>query len=408
MNNYRNWYFFTLLYLVVDYGRPQDLLPIGFLMPGMVVTLLLAGFLVTSKANKMQFNIKQIRMIWLFIGLLGLFIPFAMNNYFAYLTTKNMLLFMPFILSATVCINTIDRLKKTIFVLICLMIYISFFSLLHKGSGSGSYFKDENDLSLFINIWLPFCLFLLMIEREKSKKIVYSAGLAIGVATNVISFSRGGFVGMVCIAVVAWFFSSRKVLTLVLLCLIALVVFFYAGEAYWDRISTAGDTQQGTARERLESWETAWKMFLDNPLGVGGNNFQVRFPEYQTDYFLRGMWGRVAHSLWFTLIPELGIAGILIYLLLMKYNLRDIFELKNLRTQENRDLLFLKYLSYAYLAAMAGYFSSGSFISVLYYPHYWYLTALIAASIKIAHSMRNPTVAAEPETVQPARTRSFR
>jgi hypothetical protein len=92
---------------VVDYGRSQGFLPISFLMPGMFITLLLVGFLNTIKAHRMQFNLKQIRMTWLFIGLLRLRIPIAANNYFAYLTMKNILLFMPFMLSAIICINSI-------------------------------------------------------------------------------------------------------------------------------------------------------------------------------------------------------------------------------------------------------------------------------------------------------------
>ena len=73
------------------------------------------------------------------------------------------------------------------------------------------------------------------------------------------------------------------------------------------------DTKEATANDRMLSWEAAWDMFLEHPLGVGGNNFPVHFQEFQSDEFSRGMWGRQAHSLWFTLIPELGIFGIMIY-----------------------------------------------------------------------------------------------
>ena len=37
----RNWFFFTLLYLVIDYGRPQDILPIGVIRPGMIIVIIL-------------------------------------------------------------------------------------------------------------------------------------------------------------------------------------------------------------------------------------------------------------------------------------------------------------------------------------------------------------------------------
>ena len=44
LKTYSPWFFFTLLYLVVDYGRPQDILPIGVLKPGMLMILILAAF----------------------------------------------------------------------------------------------------------------------------------------------------------------------------------------------------------------------------------------------------------------------------------------------------------------------------------------------------------------------------
>lgn len=381
-NTHKNWFFFTLFYLVIDYGRPQDVLHIGFLKPGMIAILILTGFLIFSGRLK-DANSKQTRMIWLFIILLGAYIPFAMNNYFAYKATENMLLYMPFILSTIVCVNSIERLKKIIFVLVLLMIYISGYGLLHGGKGSGNYFQDENDLSLYINMWLPFCFFLFSVEKEKIKKIIYGIGLITGVASVVVSFSRGGFVGLVCTAIIIWLFSAKKLRSLIIIGLLSIIMYVYAGEAYWQEMSTSTDTTEGTATARIESWKSGWKMFLDNPLGVGGNNFQVRFPEYQSDYFQRGMWGRVAHSLWFTLIPELGIFGIIIYFLLLYYNIKDIIFLRRINDNNNADFKYLQALSAAFIASMAGYFASGTFLSVLYYPHYWYLTGIITAVVKI-------------------------
>lgn len=388
-NTYKNWFFFTLLYLIIDYGRPQDILSIGFLKPGMIMTLILIWFLI-SKGKTILFHIKQIKMIWLFIMLLAAYIPFAVNNYFAYMTTKSMFLFMPFILSTIICVNSIDRLKKSIFIYVCIMIYISVYSILHLGMGSGNYFHDENDVSLYINMWIPFCYFLFFAETEKLKRIIYAGGLFIGVAGVVNSFSRGGFVGLVSIGAVCWLYSKKKLASLIVISLLALMVYSYAGDTYWTRMNTIKDTDEGTAVERKESWKTGWKMFLDNPLGVGGNNFPVRFPEYQTDYFQKGMWGRVAHSLWFTLMPELGILGIIIYVSLLYYNLKDIIFLRNINIENNPDLKYLHALSGAFLASFAGYFSSGTFLSVLYYPHYWYITGIIVAATRIGRYLLKP------------------
>jgi probable O-glycosylation ligase (exosortase A-associated) len=384
VKTYSPWFFFTLLYIVIDYGRPQDILPIGFLRPAMFVILILAGFVLLDR-KFLSPKDKQTKLIWAFIALTAVYIPFARNNFFAYLATKTMLSYMPFILSLIICVNSIGRLKNIMFVAICVMIYVSCYGLFYKGAGSGNYFKDENDLGLYMNMWIPFCYFLFAAEKKKLKKVLYASGLLTGIAAIVVSSSRGGFIGLVCVFFVIWLFSPRKVISLVVVCLLAGAVFFLAPEKYWNRMETIRETGKGTARERLYSWEAGWDMFLDNPFGVGGNNFQTRFPEYQSSWFKKGMWGRVAHSLWFTLIPELGIVGIIIYFLLLYYNIKDILFLKRIyKGKKNGDCLYLQYFSRGTIASFAGYFVSGTFLSVLYYPHYWYLTGLIVAAVNIA------------------------
>lgn len=386
---YENWFLFTLMYLIIDYCRPQDIFsPLAYLRPGMVANLILTGFLI-SRGKLKEAPGKQIKMIWLFIGLLALYIPFAVNNYYAYKTTKDMILYMPFILSTTICVNSIDRLKKLIYLTICILIYVSLYSLAHQGMGSGNYFQDENDVSLYVNMWIPFCFFLFLIAKEKSKKIIYLTGLILGILTVIVSFSRGGFVGLVVVLFVCWLYGSKKKLSLVAIGVLAIVTLTFASGSYWQRISTVKDIKQGTAAERIESWKAGWRMFLDNPWGVGGNNFPVQFEKYQSGWFKKGMWGRVAHSIWFTLIPELGITGLIIYLSLLRYNIKDIIFLKKLKEDGNHedDRRYFHALSGAFVASLAGYFASGTFLSVLYYPHYWYLTGIIIATANAAKKL---------------------
>ena len=269
------------------------------------------------------------------------------------------------------------------------MAYISIYAIIHNGHGPGNYFFDENDLALYINIWIPICYFLLWGRQSKFKKSVYFASLVLGVIAVVVSFSRGGFVGLVVVFFVIWLFSPRKIVSIVFVVFLLLIVVLFSDPAYRAEMNTVTDTKESTATNRIESWKAGWNMFLDNPLGVGGNNFPVRFPEYQTAYFQREMWGTVAHSLWFTLIPELGVGGIVIYSLLLFYNIRDVFFLKNVHFEnENTDMVYLNNLGRAFIGMLAGFFASASFISVLYYAHYWYMTGIIVAAVNIANQMK--------------------
>ena len=377
-DNNSKLFILACLFLIFDYGRVQDILSIGFLRPTMVIIFILSVLLITS--GKLQYVLtRQVLLIGVFIVLLGLHIPFAHNNYLAFATTRNMLLIFPFILAVVISVSSFARLKKLVMLFIFLMVYVSIYSFFHSGLGPGNYFADENDLSLYINTWLPFPYFLFFVEKETKKKFFYLGSVIVGVLAVVISFSRGGFVGLICMMVVAWAVSSYKIKSAILVIVIGLLIFEFGGDKYLQEMSTVKEIHSGTAQERILSWKAAWAMFLDHPLGVGGNNFQVLFPRYQPPELKRGMYGRVAHSLWFTLLAELGIPGIIVYLSLLYLNIKDILQIRSLEVPSDANK-YLSALSFGFLASFAGFFSSASFLSVLYYPHYWYITGLLIAA----------------------------
>ena len=385
----KTWYIFTLLYLIVDYARPHDVIPaISFIHPSMIISIILIGYLIFSGQLRMVKG-KQLVIIYLFIVLLAIHVPFARNNFRAFNTTKGMLLYLPFILSCVILLNNIEKLKQLIFILNLLMIWIAIYGLLHAGKGPGNFLGDENDLALFLNLWLPFGFFLYTVEKNKLRKILFLIGLIIGVLGVVTSFSRGGFVGLALMMIVAWLFSKQKIKSLIIIGILAFLVYQFGGTKYVNEMETITNTEESTARQRIWSWQASWNMFKHNPLGVGGNNFQVRFPEYQPPEFKRAMWGRVAHSLWFTLLPELGIFGVILYFWLLFYNFQDLFQIKSItkRLVSDEDFNYIQQISRAFMASIAGFLASGTFLSVLYYPHFWYLTAFILVTANVTRNL---------------------
>lgn len=193
---------------------------------------------------------------------------------------------------------------------------------------------------------------------------------------------------MVCMCVLMVLHSKRKVLFSIglitaFLCMALLIDSLVPTASvrkanYLDTVTSISNVQDSTAQERLNSWDAAWEMFKDNPLGVGGNNFQVRFQEFQSDKFKKGMWGRVAHSVWFTCLSELGIPGVILLFLLFKTSYK-VF--RRIETSATAFADLTKPLKYSLVA----FISSGSFISVLYYPFLWYLVAIISGLDKLAN-----------------------
>ena len=131
-------------------------------------------------------------------------------------------------------------------------------------------------------------------------------------------------------------------------------------------------------------------MFYDNPiLGVGAGNWPWRVTEYELKLppsearTRRLLGGRVAHSLYFTLIPELGLIGIFVYAAIVILLFRRLFALARSPARSPSDSAPLSanfaLLAKAMIVSLLAFFSSGAFVSVLYYPHLWYLTGFVLA-----------------------------
>jgi hypothetical protein len=84
------------------------------------------------------------------------------------------------------------------------------------------------------------------------------------------------------------------------------------------------------------------------------------------------------------LLPELGIIGVILFFQLLWYNLKDLFLMKKIHSGTDREDRYLHNLSVAFICSLAGFFASATFLSVLYYAHYWYVTALIVATSGIS------------------------
>jgi O-antigen ligase len=164
---------------------------------------------------------------------------------------------------------------------------------------------------------------------------------------------------------------------------------------YVEDMSSISDEGDGTRRERIYSWGIGWRMFLDNPvLGVGPGNYAWSVAHYEMQMTPeerkghKSVAGRVSHSLYFTLIPELGTVGVLLYggmIYSTVSRLRRIYRRPATRAgPQNRRNDVTALMAKAALVSLVAYLSAGAFITVLYYPHFWFYLGFALAVINVA------------------------
>ena len=390
-------FYLVLLSLMFEFGRPQDFLPPLKAIP--FATLLdVSLFVAVLASGKASFANMQTK---LWIGLLSfmaLWVPFARNNYHAVMLFKDMTLYFFFYLGIVTFVNSTSRMHKLILMWLGVHTVLAVNGMLHQGRGVGGWLGDENDFGMEMNVAIPVAFFMYQGATNKGSKFLYVGLLAVFVMSLIATSSRGGFLGLLAVAAYCWFYSPKKIMSLLLgLCLAGLVL-IAAPQEYWDRISSITEDktmEEGTAGQRVFTWGIGWEMFLDNPMfGVGQGNFPWAIGEYMggRTWQTKSLAGRQAHSLYFTLLPELGLVGVMIFGAMVYVNYRDT-SVKNLvlptssgvsaRRDEAdiQDLQISRATLYgnAILGGMIGYLATSTFISTLYYPTFWIMMALAVA-----------------------------
>lgn len=182
--------------------------------------------------------------------------------------------------------------------------------------GPGGFMSDNNTFALALNMILPLLVGVFMVEKEKILRITAAAMAVLCTATIFFTFSRGGLLTLAAIVPpLVWRARHRLAVTAVLLLSLA-GVFFFTGDgftqAYLNRAESISSYEQdGSARGRLNAWETSWRVFLDYPvLGVGPNNLEVVHRSYspEPDRF------RVSHNVYLQILSECGLPALLLFL----------------------------------------------------------------------------------------------
>lgn len=400
--------FKLLLALVAfEYVRPHDLIPlIQPLHIGMVLQIGLFFYLIVNLPFKLP---KMGYAVFAFILMMLLGIPFAYLRSSALGITQYMLkMFVALFLPIMIFVNDLDKLKKFITWFIFINVIVAITAVFNSGMGAGHFLADENDLSLTLNIILPFVYFSILRCNTSTRKTFYAISFFIILAAIVVSKSRGGFLGLIAVLFYCYLYSPHKKVFVQIFLALCVLAFLLVPSSYWKEMETLKEgTEEKTADERIYSWKLACKMFLDDPFfGVGPANYSYKVYVYQGDELSEGrrhMWGRVAHSLYFTIIPEYGIAGIILFLYLLRLfyiNNRSTFTLqsnisKRLHDDESHNSqyqneLFFYYISLSLNGGMIGFLVSGAFISVLYYPHFWILLSLSSSLNLVANNEMSP------------------
>ena len=311
----------VLFNILLVYVRPQEILTfLGAIRLLLIVSVI--GVLIWLPKAHQNWTKPTLAMLgFLIMG--ALWVPFARNNRWAYAgfteLSQQFFCFIFPLIAYSINSVQIHRLLK---VFIFSGIYLAIYSLTHAGRGPGGFLGDENDLCLTLTLFLSYALVMTPTSKTRWVKFVYIGSALLMLGGIVASNSRGGFVGLVAAFGYYILGSSRKLSVILTTIVIILVGAIFAPQSYWDEMSTIKNTSTGTADQRKKIWGTAFRVWADPPhipAGVGMRNIPYWLADYEpaenkTKYG-KSIGGRAVHSLYFELLSELGLIGVLLFLM---------------------------------------------------------------------------------------------
>lgn len=379
-----------LLHLVFEYLRPHEIWPIlGQLRIQTAVTGALVLVVIGQTAEG---GVRLARQSWLLLGFLGLAvfgILVATNNFNAYDFAYDLTLNLVGYFAITHILQNERDLKRFLSLLVGIHIFVALRVMLsYAPTGSGyltgvsagsSFLGDENDVALAMILILPVAVYFLREASSLPVRLLWGVGSMAILLSIIFTHSRGGFVGLAAMMIYWVATSRRKVKAIGGLVVVAALLFAVAPSEYWERVETITDTDSGTAQLRRNNWAAARRMFYDSPIwGVGGKNFGMLLPDYATEYseeWRETRWGRTAHSMYFQLLAEFGLLGVLLIGSVLLWNFRDLREVRSL-SQKGECSAPIAQLADSLRLSWVGFLIPAAFLSVLMFPHLYYLTGL--------------------------------
>jgi len=386
------------LTVLMEYVRPQDYF--HFLRPlhlPLLVSLAVAAVWL-MRAEKSALRDRIIRLNIAFVGLSVASVFYAVNTFLAYGTARTLVVYLVTVtLPLVAFVRDPQDLGRFFRTWVAIHVLLVLTSLSTGGRGSGSFLTDENDMALALNMALPYAYFLALSPRNSKLGRLLLLGAAVFIVAGVVNtYSRGGFLGLASAVLAIVALARNRIRNLVLVGVLGVGIVLAIPSAYWKEVSTIEDPTDSTRVDRFHLWHMGWLMYRDHPVvGVGASNFNVRVYDYELktyNYDTKAFvshWGVACHSLYFTLLSETGTVGTVLFVLLgLLVVIRLLPLARTLETARPRDppAIEMALLAKAMVVSLFSYFVCGTFISVLYYPHFWFLLGFVITLAKVART----------------------
>ena len=218
---------------------------------------------------------------------------------------------MPSLLTST------RKVRAWAYTFVAVSLLVGGWALFHGGlgpSGSGGG-QDENYVSAMMCMAIPFAYFSIFGETRRRVKLLLILSVVVFTGAVIVSFSRGGFVGLCAVGLYCLARSPKKLLGATVVAVVVVAALLFAGADYWEEMGTITDTSEARPTCASRSGRSGSACGRRIPCsGWDGGNFRWQVGDFQSaeqlEKYGRSLQGSIiAHSLPVELLAELGTTG---------------------------------------------------------------------------------------------------
>jgi O-antigen ligase len=361
-------FWFVTLFGFVLFCRPEDMYaPIGTLRATLCLGVM-AGVLCLGSAILGRAKIvwpRELVIVLLMTAWFGLSVALAFYRRGSFEVFTGVwfrtLLFL-FLLTQT--LNSVERIRKILWILLLSELIASSVSLLMQGdprvmvgdrlTGINKGLLGWNFLGITLSVTLPFIASLFVTRKSLLRTALLLAALASSLWMVILTASRGGIVGLLISALLTYLFILRKTfrgrLTVAIGALCLLIALAKAPPVFWQRLETVWSSSNAANNETSASAEdsTKGRLYLlqesliltgEHPLtGLGLGNFPI-----YTGMQIKGQnaWYET-HNTYTQISSESGIPGLILLVMLLWTMIRNSrIAIKNTLQGTNLELYYL-------------------------------------------------------------------
>ncbi len=363
------------------WGQPISRL--GFRYSELLVIATAVGMVIHVSKLKYGklFTFQEVLLI-VFLGLIWLSIPLGLGFDAADSNAMKMTKIVVILLMASHVITTMRSFEAMVWVLILsalLLGYSTFTAPDYMFRGArfqagvgGSDFKEGNFLGAHFAMLLPFMGIVFLKDGWKAKALCLVTGV-LAVNAIILCRSRGVFLATAigcCAAIVCAPREYRnRIMAGIAVGLLGGVLLTDPG--FWTRMDTISIEQEqmdASSYGRVMLWKAALEITADHPFGIGEGNYKRIVGHY-----LPEREGKDTHNTYLRCLSELGIQGLMVYLLLAANAVKIIYRIQRRVSESGVNTNFHWYV-YGLKISLVIFLAAGMTITQTYIEElYWVL-----------------------------------